>query len=817
MKVKGFLPYTAGGAIMLPADITQISGSDFDVDKMYVMMKSFDEDLNVYKYDDSKTALENSKSARDNRKIDLMMSVLRNPNTLESILSGGTFKPLQDIAEITSMKAGKTNRDLDPISIVSMDSMQIDNMTGKSMVGIAANENAFHAIAQHANLSLKTSINFDNLKLISLSDIKAKTYVYINTKTNEVKLSKKPDNKISKNKAYYLAAIVDNAKDPVASYINYNSYTSGIVGLLTQSGLDPATVTWFLKQPVIQDITEKFFASGEDFTAESNIIDEYKTKFGIKKDPEVAPNLNTLMLFDSLDKAVDDKSQKDVFEAFLVYKKLAKDWTALVLASRGDTKGFGPTLADSESIIHAISKVMDNDFGIDGASDLFNPESTNTRLVSTFTKYGINEPLEIVNKIFPYSDETGIYETIKRKLSDGLKNRELSVKERNVINDQVTSYLLSKFTVFNPNERNYYVSKFPKEFLEFSEKNSMFADNYLVRRLTYQSSKSDKKIPIERITFNNTGSLNNEQKNDIQKAWLDLYENPEYRDMAEKLFKYTYFTTGMAFGANGFSHLMPVDLLTDNGIKDNNEVSLADFMWELQDNNIAEAQNVIEFEDQFYRNNYKNKAFVPRVNDELTNVTKTHKDNNGNIIGFTVAPNVKDTSFILKDFEGEIEYSKFITYEKDGKIDLYENRTLGNVATYVLIEKLGFPNYIFEYLQGASSLSSSLSINKVKDLTVSDVLGSKGKSKKVQPTTSFTEGKQEVKGLKSGIFENINASLTPTKEYKVNITYQGKKHIVTQLSNNKLVDNNGDSISYNNIKAKLFRGALIEINKNTCE
>lgn len=39
MKVVGFLPREAGDGIMLPADITTITGSDFDVDKFYVMRK----------------------------------------------------------------------------------------------------------------------------------------------------------------------------------------------------------------------------------------------------------------------------------------------------------------------------------------------------------------------------------------------------------------------------------------------------------------------------------------------------------------------------------------------------------------------------------------------------------------------------------------------------------------------------------------------------------------------------------------------------------------------------------------------------------
>ena len=47
LYIKGFLPQQNGSAIMLPAEITTLSGSDFDVDKMYIMLPEF----RVKKYD----------------------------------------------------------------------------------------------------------------------------------------------------------------------------------------------------------------------------------------------------------------------------------------------------------------------------------------------------------------------------------------------------------------------------------------------------------------------------------------------------------------------------------------------------------------------------------------------------------------------------------------------------------------------------------------------------------------------------------------------------------------------------------------------
>lgn len=41
LKIKGFVPKAAGEAIILPKEITTITGSDFDIDKMYIMFKEF--------------------------------------------------------------------------------------------------------------------------------------------------------------------------------------------------------------------------------------------------------------------------------------------------------------------------------------------------------------------------------------------------------------------------------------------------------------------------------------------------------------------------------------------------------------------------------------------------------------------------------------------------------------------------------------------------------------------------------------------------------------------------------------------------------
>ena len=47
LYIKGFTPRQNGSVIMLPTEITTLSGADFDVDKLYILMPEFD----IQRYD----------------------------------------------------------------------------------------------------------------------------------------------------------------------------------------------------------------------------------------------------------------------------------------------------------------------------------------------------------------------------------------------------------------------------------------------------------------------------------------------------------------------------------------------------------------------------------------------------------------------------------------------------------------------------------------------------------------------------------------------------------------------------------------------
>lgn len=58
LKIVGFMPKAAGQTIMMPQEITFLTGSDFDIDKIYLMIKSIDIDMMDYSLDSNKDSLQ---------------------------------------------------------------------------------------------------------------------------------------------------------------------------------------------------------------------------------------------------------------------------------------------------------------------------------------------------------------------------------------------------------------------------------------------------------------------------------------------------------------------------------------------------------------------------------------------------------------------------------------------------------------------------------------------------------------------------------------------------------------------------------------
>ena len=448
LYIKGFMPQQNGSTIMLPNDWVTLSGSDFDVDKLYLMLQTAkDKELrrDTYEFNDEKansrikgkldfqsaTSMSNdefekiisqlkymSKAQRDNMMIDMMFDMLSNSASLQAQTTPGNYQQLTHDAEIFDVLDNvpyeelintlqkKTGKDLQEITdnlydvLESLDKGTVSeiskrykrfnnllspisqlyfhnqNMAGLTLVGIYANGTSHHALMQELGLM-----------------IDSKTTITINSKTAKY-FDQRRDfygNLISANLAQPQAASVDNIKDPVLARLNQNTFTANIMPTLLRLGYSLQDVNYFLKQPIIVDITNAFLRGDGDIeTIMNNIEFQYtqdNAKFAqlqsqqhqhekdfsrnflakqmlISKNPKINLEASDFNVDDINDDIIYYYSyQLDVLSMFRNIYKISQAMTNLVSATRADTQGgsAGPLISDTESKINKWQDVLEND------------------------------------------------------------------------------------------------------------------------------------------------------------------------------------------------------------------------------------------------------------------------------------------------------------------------------------------------------------------------------------------------------------------------------------------------------------------------
>ena len=596
LYIKGFLPQQNGSAIMLPAEITTLSGSDFDVDKLYIMLPEFkvipkynkaqfiddliaqqtkgaplspevlkeyrrnvrnaidngrsapkgSNEYNIWKtyranrekykisgedkiekieYDWSKSPQDNSLEARNNLLIDMMWGVLTNADTASKVLNPGGFDPQKKAARIINILqasreselrkelniperqstlskleemdlkaldklAEKFKQKLDPLNPRTQVVLHQQNMTGAALIGIYANHNANHALMQHTELGLDTengSFLLNGKRLTSLHDIQNSDKEYI-----------------SKNNAGFLAASVDNVKDPVLASLNQNTFTADASMLLSRLGYNPVEIGLLMSQPIVMDITQAYFRESRNGKSKDVVIDdilsEYKKKAAMMEEVTYDNyKSNKFMANDLADniiiaKEVDELSdrtqtsdyrevefyKKQVAVGFL-FKRVMKSADALgqlVQATRADTGngGAGPTIADTMIKIQKVEDFLNNIVYSDesplvgadviGSGMIGNRSIDEVRelllnsplpFLQAFYTLGVSQTQEMLSRYFPQFTvpfrgviEGQEYEdgSVVRGLRQYTKTGRLNVKTLNNIYNDLLAYIMSKTEFF---------------------------------------------------------------------------------------------------------------------------------------------------------------------------------------------------------------------------------------------------------------------------------------------------------------------------------------------------------------------------------
>jgi hypothetical protein len=793
LKVVDFLPAQTGGVVMLPMEITTLAGSDFDVDKLYIMMPEFEISKDK---EDIRKITDDSLEGRNNKIIDLMWDVLTNENTFKQFIKPGGFAELANTANIIYLVSEKVGtydeiskwsedkiskevdnlikkQDIDLTSPLSNITMFNRNMTGKKLVGIEANHNANHSILQHTNIELAKPIIINGVPYQSLYQIY----------NNKQEL-------ISNNVAQRLAAVVDNAKDPNAFKVNLNTFTADVDALLTRLGVPIAESFALLKQPVIVELTRLYYLYGGDFNAEQKATKEMAKLLNIPVPNtsiinDIDVSFETLVTQLNKDNAKATE-QKDIFVKFLLYKEKAKSVADLVRAMSSMNNGGGPTVADNETLVRKQSEIL-SDKNLTGVSELFTGDVY--PLFKSFNDNGLIKPQQDMIRLFPLgnTNENNVINKLKVQLQQSVSKKNLSAKEINKFNNHILTYIGSKIPFFSYDQKEYILKKFPQEFSKAKENPK--ASDY--RIMNFINFIQDDNLPFGRLEFNNTGAMTPALKDDIKDSFYQLLssEEPKLREFAEKLVKYAFFKEGFIFGPKTFAHLIPTKFYTETEVgRDINKY------W----NNVFtdESLGLAEMEintiiSQFIKNNWKNSSYVPIVkNIEGEKDNKVIYDKTEPI---AVVATIKDkglhtgsrfVEFIKVPIVQKFKKTEYVLMQRNVKEEITNKQGLPVKTVYTPVGKLGKSSFLNEV--DIFELESMLPENNVTYVKrdVEEIMGTIPDAV-VEETESF-ESEEIVSGFQGykGGFENAGKG-TPEGDGKDKAMRQVADSAIVELASNK--------------------------------
>jgi hypothetical protein len=252
IKVIGYLE-GVGGQIIMPDEVTTIAGLDFDIDKLFGMMYNFENTKDgLVKIESGMT----TKESRDNLILDIKYAILSHSDTMKKQLTPGNYKLLEEAKKEVLALEGNVAETLNMMLPSTQREIFNRNMTGAALIGQGANQNVHHALVTEGDFKLPKGIAFNGKVLKDLSD---KFDIFKKFKSSSL--------------AQFIAAYVDNAKDPMASFLNITTTTSDLIATMIRVGHDPNAVMLMVASPAAKRFSKELAKEGKSVVAIDKVLD----------------------------------------------------------------------------------------------------------------------------------------------------------------------------------------------------------------------------------------------------------------------------------------------------------------------------------------------------------------------------------------------------------------------------------------------------------------------------------------------------------------------------------------------------------------
>lgn len=705
LEIVGILPESYGDTIVPYVDITTKTGSDFDIDKMYVMVPNGEMKkgkLTYVEYNQYKLPSEQSQEAVENRLMELLQVILEDEKTYDQLMSPLDSEVLKD--DINGLHGDEESGDIGSIFFSPTYQLQkkFDNSGGKSGVGLTANQLVDHMWTQVKNVNFGTNLGFVNKNTGDNTDFSAE-YDMLG------------EHRISDTLSWFLTAYVDIAKDPYISKGNHNQYTSNTVFMLLRAGTPIKFVNRLVGQPIIKELAaisslRKSRIKAVDYRKMTEAaIEDMMERLEIKS----IPNYNTA------DEVIGKFNEKGATkEGLLKYqermeKDIKSDPMGMTLENRSKWfarqleyadlwdkyhkvgEKFAKTVLSSKQDVNGAGKDFMSAFvNMNRREDSFNQGFNNVeaKFQDTFLGTAYENSVEIAIKV---GEQLFVTANKSSQVVYNAVNKMINPRESALFNEDLGFELEKAYFANILGQTGF---NLPVDTIRdmFKGENSLYdrvlemkkldelKDNYFLNQLSL-----DIRDGIKFIKMDSTKNNSPEALDEISRSWQELLENDNenIQQLGRDLIYYSYYNSGYRTNISSFFEHTPIETLkeiVEEGIEESKRAFAGGHF------------GILGFVDKFFRNNWNDDKIVPYT----ANKSKTIKvgnvqakflvvesgDNSGTENGKITKPYLK-TSRDSMDMDG----GNIVDLYKQVALEFNEKGKLVR-SLYLPVPKLGYKN-----------------------------------------------------------------------------------------------------------------------------
>ena len=813
LEIVGILPDTYIDTVVAYTGITTKTGSDFDVDKMFVFLPNFkksDNGIEYQQYDDNLPITEQSEGALNNRLFEMYYSILTHPDNYTNLITPIDHPHIKDFINKKLYPTSENLTDLQAFSPLYQIDLKYGFIAGGFGIGQVANHLVNSMLNQNVQMSLGRYIGWGNWDTKANNKGEKYKSTVFDMKSDKGFYDENGNYSISASLTAVLNAFVDIAKDDYITKANWNTQTTNTGLFLIRAGVHPDKVLAFLAQPALVEMVSRI-SEKEGITSKvkdsATVVDDLKKEYldklqkslgftkenfnillseinsskNIKLISEVLSNnkittRSSVELTSNITTKKDEETPQYYLDQYLTLKEYqdlkpnVKEFTKMVSASKYGEKGVGKKLVEfltqrnktndvlTKKVIRGFEKMLRNPEQIDNG---YTSLGTHQKNSETFFTDLVKANPRIFLTVSPY------FSNMMNEMSSEIHKNKKYLDDDNlgkIFEQSFYTMIMSDTEIFkldSQEEFNMLFKKAPVDKIHLAEQ-------MITARESFRKAKNPNFL-LENIEIKEDGQFaflgidsrkgsTNGFKEMAADAWRDLEkDNP---NLSDNLVKYAYLQSGLRYNANQMYQFIPHEIFVRNRInkyidKTSSEITGID-------------SEILQ--DQIYRHNWNNSTVVPIIkNEDIVQTSNNTPRIYANNAGFRLK---YDSNRHSNDIDGERTFPKFVTYNENlYKLDSYVKNNDVYEPVYFITYKLGYKSkqgQFHEYSLNEQQFSKFDGNNPITEQVLSSINKVKNSPLYVKESIPYSQfGKKEVEneeiyyGEDDLIFEN---KITPVVE-----------------------------------------------------